>query len=391
MNIMKLFIRTRIINILMLMFVLTFHLVNGQTTEHFSPADYRVTFVSTCSPNNLPQRIYTMNLDGSELARLTNTMELGHEWRPRWSPDGYRIAYISNLPLFETLDRRQRHGENGILDITKFPDTREIYYTLVARGDPVRLTYTNIGLAQIDWLSDGQLTFTTRMSDTLELKIVDMNDFVWQPYTIEIGSEITDIPKWSPDNLNVAFPSVRQGQYGLYVVSRDGSQVVNILQNMTSGKVYSFTWSPNGQQLAFTFGEPSEADLYRVNIDGGGLVRLNEQPLFAVDPIWSPDGKFIAYSDIRNIQIINTDGVKFDEVEFPYQPFAAKWLPDQSVLVFLMDDDPVSEVCPNADLVSLYWLDLACLQTPSGCTLEDAVQIPNSQMTGRDFDIIRAS
>lgn len=58
----------------------------------WSPADYRIAFVSTASGND---EIYTVRPDGSELARLTFN---DWEWdkHPSWSPDGSKIVFWSN-------------------------------------------------------------------------------------------------------------------------------------------------------------------------------------------------------------------------------------------------------------------------------------------------------
>jgi hypothetical protein len=127
-------------------------------------------------------------------------------------------------------------------------------------------------------------------------------------------------------------------------------------------------------------------------MDGTNLVRLNEQPIAGGGLIWSPDGKLIVYQEVDTIHVINPVGLKLAEIDLPYQPLDAQWLPDQSVLVFLMDDGVVSETCPHSLLLSFYWLDLVCLETTGGCTFEDAIRVPISQATaGTDFDIFKPS
>src|SRR5215217_6071724 len=78
---------------------------------------------------------------------------------------------------------------------------------------------------------------------------------------------------------------------------------------------------PNDTKIAFTrtiAGDTTESELYVVNADGSNETRLtNTSAVLATVPVWSPDGKKIAYlrgidvdtgrSD-RDIYVINADG-----------------------------------------------------------------------------------
>jgi Tol biopolymer transport system component len=71
------------------------------------------------------------------------------------------------------------------------------------------------------------------------------------------------------------------------------------------------TSAPTGR-IAFSMGSFTHADIYAVNADGSGLVRLTDDPAADFDPSWSPDGRRIAYrhEDERSgqIYVINADG-----------------------------------------------------------------------------------
>jgi Tol biopolymer transport system component len=72
------------------------------------------------------------------------------------------------------------------------------------------------------------------------------------------------------------------------------------------------TKAPTGR-IAFSMGSPlPKADIYGVNADGSGLVRLTEDPAADFDPSWSPDGRRITYrhEDERSgqIYVMNADG-----------------------------------------------------------------------------------
>ena len=66
--------------------------------------------------------------------------------------------------------------------------------------------------------------------------------------------------------------------------------------------------SPDGSQIAFTY----KGDIYKVPAKGGSAVRLTSLPSYESRPVWSPDGKSIAFASDRNggsdIYIMSADG-----------------------------------------------------------------------------------
>jgi Tol biopolymer transport system component len=71
------------------------------------------------------------------------------------------------------------------------------------------------------------------------------------------------------------------------------------------------TNAPTGR-IAFSMGSPTHEDIYAVNADGSGLVRLTDDPAADFDPSWSPDGRRIAYrhedEQSGQIYVMNADG-----------------------------------------------------------------------------------
>ncbi|MDE5687157.1 MAG: peptidase S41, partial [Paramuribaculum sp.] len=66
--------------------------------------------------------------------------------------------------------------------------------------------------------------------------------------------------------------------------------------------------SPDGAEIAFTY----KGDIWKVPAAGGSAVRLTSQPSYESEPVWSPDGKSIAFASDRaggsDIYIMSADG-----------------------------------------------------------------------------------
>jgi len=101
---------------------------------------------------------------------------------------------------------------------------------------------------------------------------------------------------WSPNGDRVAWFSDEGGEYGLVVAEQDGGNPRRI---DIADPTFFFvpTWSPDGTRLAFT-----DTD-YRVlvlDLESGELTHVDTDrfahPERSMNPVWSPDSRWIAYS-----------------------------------------------------------------------------------------------
>ena len=126
---------------------------------------------------------------------------------------------------------------------------------------------------------------------------------------------IITIPAWSPDGSKIAFESFRDGQAEIYVMNANGTGLIRLTNNPAfDGHP---TWSPDGTKIAFTSDRGTPANtgnrVWVMNADGSLPQQLSTQ-YYSQNPNWSPDGTRLAYDgDTTNdgsqeIWIVNADG-----------------------------------------------------------------------------------
>jgi Tol biopolymer transport system component len=151
----------------------------------------------------------------------------------------------------------------------------------------------------------------------------------------QLAVDVWSYPSWLPDGGKIAFTT--QAQSDLFVTNVDGTHKVSLITASFAGDSENRTvlgspaWSPAGNKLAFgsytipdayvpadsSASPPAPVErltgIYLINVDGTGLCKLTSTHKLA-DPVWSPDGGKIAFSDKGEINVINTDGSGQEEL-----------------------------------------------------------------------------
>jgi dipeptidyl aminopeptidase/acylaminoacyl peptidase len=223
-------------------------------SPEISPDGRRVAYSvrrANWDENEYETQIWLADTTEGALRRLTTARKSALS--PAWSPDGTRLAFIS--------DRT---------------DKRQIYLIRLSGGEAEALTTGEEGVTNFAWSPDGAtIAFTAtepkppalkdREKQYGEFRIVGQEHRMSHLFLVDVTSRAT--------------------------------------RPLTSGPftVGSFDWSPDGRSIAFdhridpTPGSSGTADISIVTIADGAVRHLVTQDGPDTHPVWSPDGSFIAF------------------------------------------------------------------------------------------------
>ena len=273
-------------------------------------AQAKIAFTSGREGN---AEIYVMDADGGNPQNLTNNPHV--DVIPAWSPDGKRIAFMSD--------------RDGHVNIHDFPNY-EIYVMDADGGNQLNLTNDPDDDRHPSWSPDGKRIVFTSDRDAgrdnphnIEIYVMDADGENLQRLTNNLTED--EYPSWSPDGKRIAFSARRDGHfenefgitYEIYVMDADGENEQRLTENRNND--WNSSWSPDGKRIAFMSdrkGDVVNWDIYVMDADGGNPQNLTENRVYDSSPSWSPDGERIVFSSnrdrdrIRNsdIYVMDTDG-----------------------------------------------------------------------------------
>ena len=209
-----------------------------------------------------------MDSDGGNPLRLT--IDPARDYDPSWSPDGDRIAFVSNR-------------EKGVEQI----------YVMDSDGRKLMRLTKEATHQQPAWSPGGEKIAYVRNKGGRQVWVMDAVGGN-QTQLTQIGKN--EQPTWSPDGKRIAFVSYRHGGPAIYVMDENGNNEDQLtpVMNFTANP----SWSPDGNWIAFeALDEENSFQIYVVRADGvPRLERLTRNRPFKLQPAWSPDGNTIAYT-----------------------------------------------------------------------------------------------
>lgn len=243
-----------------------------------SPDGKRIAFISNRDGR---LKLYVMSAEGEGVVRLTDDM--GEDDSPAWSPDGTRIAFVStshgNTDIFVVNadgSGRKRVTTHSGADIHPnwSPDAKRVLFnSLRHAGDPDR-----IGLYEIGADGSGE-----------------------RPIAPQVNGSYAS---WSPDGKAILLRMMFGADSEIAVIDPRGAVVKRLT---TNGAFDGWpAWAPDGKRVVFARerGDPADqADIVIVAVDGSSEQVIAGEDGRKTNPRWSPDGSFVVYSRRADRQV----------------------------------------------------------------------------------------
>jgi TolB protein len=297
----------------------------------WSPDGRRIAYVSQGRTN---AELYAMDADGRNRKRLTNAR--GDDYSPAWSPDGTSIAFSSNrFGPFEIFVMRA--DGTGVRRI--------------ARGRGPNGSYTP------SWSPDGKwIAFSSsfRTPENPEIYVVRPDGTGLKRLTRTAGDahRLGDDgwPSWSPDGKRIVFSSNRTGNGEVWIMNADGTG-----QRRVAGLARRDDWGPrfshDGRTIAFhSLYLSAESRIYVVRPDGTGLRRL---PVDGMEVNWRPAvgtrtlaataagdivfTRHLGGTGVGDIYSVSADGSGLRRLTTSRNNFDAVYSPDGKRIAFASD------------------------------------------------------
>jgi dipeptidyl aminopeptidase/acylaminoacyl peptidase len=308
--------------------------IQTATDPQISPDGKKIVYVRRFADPMTDRRyanLWIINSDGSDHRPLTTGNH--NDVSPRWSPEGTRLAYLSDT------DSKQ-----------------QIYVRWMDTGQTARITNLEQSPDAIAWSPDGKMLSFSALVEGHGPHLADLP----KP---PAGAKWAD-PPTAYDRLVYRFNGagyLKPGYMQVFVISADGGAPRQITNGSfpNGGNEFGPTraaWSPDGKYLLVSANrhpesdhEPFDTEVYEFSVADGALRALTNRKGPDNNPSISPNGKLIAYTGFDDryqghqttkLYVINRDGggshSVTDKLDRDIQ--SPEWAPDNSGVYFLYND-----------------------------------------------------
>jgi Tol biopolymer transport system component len=240
----------------------------------WSPDGSQIAFTTSrgpIEPVDVGWEAFVMDADGGDPHTVSNLET--NDWIHGWTPDG-RVTFHALMPGGGVVTYRVDPDGTGLEPFFDVDGDREPYWS--PDGSRIAFVSERDGNGEI-YVMDANGTGATNLTG--------------HPGADDFYPLLRHRDPWSPDGTRIAFSSDRTGDRDVFVMRSDGTGLVNV--TASAGTDVFNGWSSDGMRIAFSSRRTGDWEVYLVNADATGLVNLTRHPADDMDAIWLPDGSAI--------------------------------------------------------------------------------------------------
>ena len=274
-------------------------------TDDYSPAispDGKwLAFASTRLQN---AELYLMEIATLDLQQLTHTDELD-EYMPAFSPDGKSIAFVTErtrggmmLPPIQASGSDPSRAAIYLMDV----DGRN-QRALIDVGGADRAPVFSPDGQKIAFESKAPTAESTddghpnaEVDDTLEIYVIDTDGTNKTQLT---HNNVDDgHPTWSPNGNQIAFTSMVENIYQIFIVNAAGGTPKQL--TFSDASYYHPIFTPDGKRIIYVSSGDNHYTIWMMNTDGSNKTQLTNHIGAHFEPSISRDGKKLVFSSDRS-------------------------------------------------------------------------------------------